>query len=518
MDGQSESPHWHLILTVLFSLLVVYASRITYLQYSNPLRKIPGPWLARYTRFWLWKSVVSRDWHRICLASHRRYGPIVRIAPNEYSIDDPEAPKIIFRSRNQLEKAPWYHVFTAPGEPDSMFTMAGNQRHLQRRRQVNEFYTTGAINRLAYRAHQVSRLFFDKLAHQARSRGDNPFDICQMIRYYVYDALANITFGQVFGCLENNSDINGLIVTTAAFMRYGTVVGPFVEWHPVIIRLLQTLAPGGKRGLLHAKSIGEKAMSDMEESSASKKAGPEKGHQAPHSLVGTMQEKHLRDPSTFTRDDVTYHMLPNIIAGAASTTATLSAVLYYLCRNPRVLARLRDELDQWAAAKEQKTVGEAFSTTAPQDLPYLQAVLKETLRIFPLGVNQVRVVPEGGLTIADQFFPAGTLVGMNAYATHANRDVFGLDADDFRPERWLGHDETVTQMDQYMLSFGHGPRNCIGRNIAHLLLNALIPELVLRFDFMLMEPDKEWTVYNDTFMYQKDLLVKVRERVMADAV
>lgn len=350
-------------------------------------------------------------------------------------------------------------------------------------------------------------------------------------------------------------------------MRYGTVVGPFVEWHPVIIRLLQTLAPGGKRGLLHAKSIGEKAMSDMEESSASKKAGPEKGHQAPHSLVGTMQEKHLRDPSTFTRDDVTYHMLPNIIAGAASTTATLSAVLYYLCRNPRVLARLRDELDQWAAAKEQKTVGEAFSTTAPQDLPYLQAVLKETLRIFPLGVNQVRVVPEGGLTIADQFFPAGvrqhrshlqglltcvsqTLVGMNAYATHANRDVFGLDADDFRPERWLGHDETVTQMDQYMLSvrepftfdpgpflprtlislftsadglcrriqFGHGPRNCIGRNIAHLLLNALIPELVLRFDFMLMEPDKEWTVYNDTFMYQKDLLVKVRERVMADAV
>lgn len=68
------------------------------------------------------------------------------------------------------------------------------------------------------------------------------------------------------------------------------------------------------------------------------------------------------------------------------------------------------------------------------------------------------------------------------------------------------------------IQFGHGPRNCIGRNIAHLLLNALIPELVLRFDFMLMEPDKEWTVYNDTFMYQKELQVKVRERIIADAV
>lgn len=79
-----------------------------------------------------------------------------------------------------------------------MFTMAGNQRHLQRRRQVNEFYTTGAINRLAYRAHQVSRLFFNKLTHQASSRGDDPFDICQMIRYYVYDALANITVSDSF--------------------------------------------------------------------------------------------------------------------------------------------------------------------------------------------------------------------------------------------------------------------------------------------------------------------------------
>lgn len=178
----------------------------------------------------------------------------------------------------------------------------------------------------------------------------------------------------------------------------------------MIIRLLQALTPGGNKGLLYLKSIGEKAMSNMEEYpelSGSKKAGLEKGHEEPHSLVGIMQEKHLKDPSTFTRDDVSYHMIPNIAAGAASTTATLSAVVYYLWRNPRVLARLRDELDHWAAAKEQKSTDGAFSMTAAHDLPYLQAVLKEVLRIFPLGVNQVRVVPEGGLTIANQFFPAG---------------------------------------------------------------------------------------------------------------
>lgn len=277
----------------------------------------------------------------------------------------------------------------------------------------------------------------------------------------------------MFGCLETNSDVNGLSDTIATFIRYGMVVGTFVEWHPIIIRLLQALTPGGNKGLLALKSIGEKAMSNMDKylgPSASSNAGSESGQAKPHSFVGVMQERHLKDPSTFSRDDVTYHMIPNIVAGADTSSASLNTAIYYLWRNPRVLARLRDELDKWAVAKGRTTVGGLISMTEAQDLPYLQALLKETLRVFPgLGNNLVRVVPEGGLVIAEQFFPAGvwscyshmrvvltggiqTVVGMNAFVAHANRDIFGLDADEFRPERWLGQSDSITQMDQYFLS------------------------------------------------------------------
>ena len=132
---------------------------------------------------------------------------------------------------------------------------------------------------------------------------------------------------------------------------------------------------------------------------------------------------------------------------------------------------------------------------------------------------------------------------MNAFVAHANRDVFGPDAGEFRPERWLGQEESVMQMDQYFLSvsqtssltrdlvflivsmhlksaeadnyvrppFGRGPRTCIGKKIALLMLNTLIPELVLRFDLEPMNPEREWTVYNDTFMYQEGFRVEVRE-------
>lgn len=189
------------------------------------------------------------------------------------------------------------------------------------------------------------------------------------------------------------------------------VVGVFVEWHPVIVRLLQALTPGGNKGLLHLKSIGEDAMKKMDgclDSSVSKQASFANSHQRPHSFVNMWQERHLRDPSNFTRNDVTYMMIPNIGAGADTSTASLNAAVYYLWRNPRILAQLRDELDTWAAAKEPKTGERVISITEAQDLPYLQAVIKESMRIFPgIGNNILRVVPEEGLTIADQFFPAG---------------------------------------------------------------------------------------------------------------
>ena len=217
-------------------------------------------------------------------------------------------------------------------------------------------------------------------------------------------------FGQVFGCLETNSDVSRLGETIATFIRYGMVVDTFVEWHPIIIRILQALTPGGNKGLLALKSIGEKAMSSMEKylgPSASSKAGPKSGLKKPHSFVGVMQERHLKDPSTFSRDDVTYHMIPNIVARADTSSASLNAAIYYLWRNSRVVARLRNELDKWAIAKGKTTADGLISMAEAQELPYLQAVIKETLRIFPgLGNNMVRVIPVGGLTIADHFFPA----------------------------------------------------------------------------------------------------------------
>jgi hypothetical protein len=70
----------------------------------DPLRDIPGPFLARFTRLWYFFEVYKGSFEISNLALHKKYGPIVRIAPNEYSIDDVEAAKTIYGHGNAFVK------------------------------------------------------------------------------------------------------------------------------------------------------------------------------------------------------------------------------------------------------------------------------------------------------------------------------------------------------------------------------------------------------------------------------
>ena len=95
---------FHVALWFALALLLWTSFSKLYEAYTSPLRNVQGPWLARFTRFWYARSTYSRQGHKINMDLHKKYGPVVRIAPNEYSIDDFEASKIIYRSRDPLVK------------------------------------------------------------------------------------------------------------------------------------------------------------------------------------------------------------------------------------------------------------------------------------------------------------------------------------------------------------------------------------------------------------------------------
>ena len=86
-----------------------------------------------------------------------------------------------------------------------------------------------------------------------------------------------------------------------------------------------------------------------------------------------------------------------------------------------------------------------------QNLPYLQACLKEAMRVRPaVGLNITRVVPPEGAELDGHFFPGGTTIACNGWVLHRDKEVFGQDADDYRPERWLEDEEKARRMERYM--------------------------------------------------------------------
>ncbi|KAJ4985203.1 cytochrome P450 [Stagonosporopsis vannaccii] len=117
-------------------------------------------------------------------------------------------------------------------------------------------------------------------------------------------------------------------------------------------------------------------------------------------------------------------------------------------------------------------------------LPYLEAVIKETMRYFPpfaFGID--RVVPTGGAVISGIPIPAGAEVGAQVESLHRDFGVFGDDADTYRPERWLeASEERRSMMEKGFLGFSAGKRVCLGIHIAMLEIKKVIPLVLMNFD------------------------------------
>lgn len=202
------------------------------------------------------------------------------------------------------------------------------------------------------------------------------------------------------------------------------------------------------------------------------------------------------------------------------------------------MSRLLAELDD---AEQRGVFADAtpgvVSWAEAQQLPYLDAVVKEAFRVHPAaGLPLERVVPAGGAAIAGHFIPGGTIVGVSAWVLHQNPIIFGADAAYFRPERWLsssgsgadseseseseskGEAERIAAMNAAMFHFGSGSRTCIGKNISLLEIYKVVPSLLRGFEVGFKEGGGEWRLWNSWFVRQLGFEVRFRRREGGGAV
>lgn len=147
---------------------------------------------------------------------------------------------------------------------------------------------------------------------------------------------------------------------------------------------------------------------------------------------------HQEKPTEFNYNDLVSMATSNITAGSDTTAISTRAIIYYLLKNFQYKKRLIDEIDDF---RKRGQLSDPVRVQEADNMPFLQAVLLEALRLHPaVGMSLPRVAPTGGATVAGHFIPAGTIIGANPWVIHRNKEVFGEDADQFRPERWMKDD------------------------------------------------------------------------------
>lgn len=167
------------------------------------------------------------------------------------------------------------------------------------------------------------------------------------------------------------------------------------------------------------------------------------------------------------------------VAGSETTATSIRATLLHIITNPSIYNKLVAEI---LTAIREQDLPSPVPDSAAKKLPYLQAVIKEGLRIWPPITGLMsKVVPPEGDTFRGMELPPGTVIGYSAFGLSRNKEAWGEDANFFRPERWMeGTAEEMKVKEAAVdLVFGHGRWLCLGKSVAYIELNKIIFEVGL---------------------------------------
>ena len=164
----------------------------------------------------------------------------------------------------------------------------------------------------------------------------------------------------------------------------------------------------------------------------------------------------------------------------------MRACLFFIATSPNVYVTLQKEIDSFCGDQEP---GRRIFYKETQSLPYLQATIKEAARLWPSIVwNLPRDSPAGGLTIDGKYYvPEGYTLSVSPMAQNRDPYIYGPDAKEFKPERWLQDEAQTRRMELLSMTFGgNGPRSCLGKNLA-LVCVIYLSHLTIDFDLFEMD-------------------------------
>lgn len=265
-----------------------------------------------------------------------------------------------------------------------------------------------------------------------------PIHLNDYFTYTTFDINGEVLFSQPFGFLREGKDIRGAIANSLVQAVYVAMMG-YMQW----LHLLLSNPFVTWLNVLPFGHIIDTAMGAIKER--------EKNPDARFDVVQHWFKYLAEHPERMHPREI-QAAASNAVAAGTDTVATgLQAFVYYMIRRPALWKRARAEVEETLQRNYQGSSSRVVSYADAKDMVFLQACIKEALRIFgPAPMGLPRVAGKGGVTLGDRHFPEGTTISVSIWVMHHSKEIWGPDAREFRPERWLEGEKSSALERFYM--------------------------------------------------------------------
>ncbi|XP_004033270.1 sterol 26-hydroxylase, mitochondrial [Gorilla gorilla gorilla] len=358
-----------------------------------------------------------------------------------------------------------YGPFTTEGHHWYQLRQALNQRLLK---PAEAALYTDAFNEVI--DDFMTRL--DQLRAESAS-GNQVSDMAQLFYYFALEAICYILFEKRIGCLQRSIPEDTVtFVRSIGLMFQNSLYATFLpKWTRPVLPFWKRYLDGWNAIFSFGKKLIDEKLKDME--AQLQAAGPDgiqvsgylhfllaSGQLSPREAMGSLPEL--------------------LMAGVDTTSNTLTWALYHLSKDPEIQEALHEEV-----------VGVVPAGQVPQHkdfahMPLLKAVLKETLRLYPVVPTNSRII-EKEIEVDGFLFPKNTQFVFCHYVVSRDPTAFS-EPESFQPHRWLRNSQPATPRIQHpfgSVPFGYGVRACLGRRIAELEMQLLLARLIQKYKVVL---------------------------------
>jgi cytochrome P450 len=418
--------------------------QVIYTAYFAPISRLPGPNISRWTNVvlnyhWL-KGTRAQYVHDL----HQRYGPVVRVGTGEVDISDMTAVKVIHSIKGCYKKAPFYKDLV-PGTTN-LFNACDVEFHRRHRRLLSSPLSESSLVLYEPTVDSYIKRAIASMRQEMEERG--AADVAKFWLFMATDVIVDLSFGESFGILESGEN-SQYVKDLEGVAAKGSIRTTFPTLIRLAIKLPLPIFKETTAAVLRLRKYAEEAFERYKRDFASNPAA------AKPMLFKKLYEA---GEAGLSDDEIRAEAQAYIVAGSDTTATTLTYLVFSVCSHNDVKQTL---------VKELMTLSEDFNHADLRQLPYLNNVIDETLRLYAAAPAALpRVVPAGGAHLARHFLPGDTVVSTQAWSLHRNPVVFP-DPERWDPSRW---EQATKEMHDTIMSFGAGSRVCIGKHLARMEL------------------------------------------------